>query len=504
MNDKIIFWLTNSVINFGVAKFIQEKLDCKIFGIADIVNKQKAFYENQQFVKLQKIWYLHDHILKTRNKPDLKYLSYIEEKYKINLWLLAYNERIFYRFNDFHKFSSNEVLSILEQECKFFESVLEEVKPNFVIMGITVFHHDHIFYEMCKAQGIKILTLKPTNFGYRFMISDGSEIADIKNYENTNITITELQNYLKGFDPAKQREELKKTFQNSKINYFKAALQFLLSSNNNIKTHYTYFGRTKFNVVIKMLVYTIKKRYREFFMNRKLNHKITDSYPFVYFPLHIEQESVLLIGAPFYTNQVEVITNIVKSLPVGYKLLVKEHPIMALRGWRSTSTYKKIMELPNVELLHPTVNADEILKKCSLVITISGTAGLEAAFYQKAAITFVDTNYSILPSVHKLKSIEELPQAIRTSLKKEVKLSDLSKYVNLIHDNSFECDIQALGTAMQNYFHYGGFLVDVDISIEKMNSFLEEYRSTFELIASKFIKKIEQIKNSNLNTKINN
>jgi hypothetical protein len=253
-----------------------------------------------------------------------------------------------------------------------------------------------------------------------------------------------------------------------------------------------------------MIVYKKKKRYREFIMNRNLSHKINDSYPFVYFPLHIEQERVLLIGAPFYTNQVEIITNIVKSLPVGYKLLVKEHPIMALRGWRSISTYKKIMELPNVELLHPTVNADEILKKCSLVITISGTAGLEAAFYQKPAITFVDTNYSILPSVHKLKSIEELPQAIRTALKKEVKLSDLSKYVNLIHDNSFECDIQALGTAMQNYFHYGGFLVDVDISIEKMNSFLEEYRSTFELIASEFIKKIEQIKNSNLNTKINN
>lgn len=500
MNDKIIFWLTSSVVSFGTTKFIQDKYPCDLFAIADIVDKQKSFYKNQQLVNFQKIWYYHDHILAIKKKPDLNYLSSIEEKYKINLWLLAYNERIFYRFNDFHKFSSNEVLSILEQECKLFESVLEKVKPNFVIMGITVFHHDHIFYEMCKAKGIKILTLKPTNFGYRMMISDGMEIDEIaQNYESTNITITELQNYLKGFDPAKQREELKKTFQSSKINYFKAALKFLSSSNNNIKTHYTYFGRTKFKVIIKMLVYTVKTRYREFFMNRNLSHKITDSYPFVYFPLHIEQERVLLVGAPFYTNQVEVITNIVKSLPVGYKLIVKEHPIMALRGWRSTSTYKKIMELPNVELLHPTVNADEILKKCSLVITISGTAGLEAAFYQKPSITFVDTNYSILPSVHKLKSIEELPQAIRTSLKKEVKLSDLSKYVNLINDNSFECDIQALGTAMQNYFHFGGFLVDVDISIEKMNSFLEEYRSTFELIASEIIKKIEQIKNSNLN-----
>lgn len=504
MSDKIIFWLTNSVINFGIAKFIQEKSDYKIFGIADIVDKQKTFYENQQFVKFQKIWYLHDHILKTKNEPNIKYLSHIEEKYKINLWLLAYNERIFYRFNDFHKFSSNEVLSILEQECKLFEDILDEINPDFVIMATTVFHQDHLFYELCKSRGIKILIGNPTNFGYRVMISEATEkLENMKIKKNTSRTLDDLQNFLRGSDPSKQRTVFNKTFQNSKINYIRAAVKFLLSNNSNEKTHYSYYGRTKFKVILKMLSYTLKKKYREFFINHNLSYKIKNNHPFVFFPLHIEQERVLLIGAPFYTNQIEVITNIVKSLPVGFKLVVKEHPIMTFRGWRSVSTYKNIMSLPNVQLLHPSADVKEILKKCSLVITISSSAGLEAAFHLKPSIVLTDTTYSILPSVHKLQSIEELPQAIRLSLKKEVKISDLNKYVDLIDEKSIYCDLLCLVTSMQNYFFYGGFLVDVNISIKKMKSFLEENSYTFELLAGEYIKQINQIQNSNLNTKIN-
>ena len=39
-------------------------------------------------------------------------LPHVESKYRINLWLLAANERIFYKFNPFYEFSTEEVLSI--------------------------------------------------------------------------------------------------------------------------------------------------------------------------------------------------------------------------------------------------------------------------------------------------------------------------------------------------------------------------------------------------------
>ena len=76
---------------------------------------------------------------------------------------------------------------------------------------------------------------------------------------------------------------------------------------------------------------------------------------------------------------------------------------MDTRDWRSFSFYKKIMDLPNVKMLHHTIHPKNILPKCSMVITVGGTAGFEAAFYEKPTITFVDTLYSSLKSVEILK-----------------------------------------------------------------------------------------------------
>ena len=74
----------------------------------------------------------------------------------------------------------------------------------------------------------------------------------------------------------------------------------------------------------------------------------------IFFPLHTEIERTLLITAPFYLNQIEIIKNIAKSIPINYTLIVKEHPFQTARGWRSTDEYNEIMNIPNVELVHPT------------------------------------------------------------------------------------------------------------------------------------------------------
>ncbi|MGI0011521.1 MAG: hypothetical protein ACREAE_08990, partial [Nitrosopumilaceae archaeon] len=198
----------------------------------------------------------------------------------------------------------------------------------------------------------------------------------------------------------------------------------------------------------------------------------------------------ILIPAPFYSNQLEVIVNIAKALPVDCVLYVKEHPMQKIRGWRNVSYYKEIMELPNVRLFHPSVSNDEMVKNCSLVITITGTSGLEAAFYNKSSIVFTDVIYSSLPSVYRLKSLEELPQAIRISLQKEVNPSDLNDFVNLIDKNSFEFDVFGLHNNIINKFHMGGFLINNEISIHELNSFLEENKEKFEHLAYEHMKAI--------------
>jgi hypothetical protein len=438
MNPKIIFWINDDLSTLGLPKILQEKYNFDIYAILDITDKQKKFFQKQQLIKFSKIWYFHDHVSKTTKLPDIEFLKLIEEKYKIPLWLLASNERFFSEFNYFCRFSSDEILSILEQECKLFENIIDEIKPDFLVTGIIALHPHHIFYKICKARGVKILMMRPSYLAGKYIISDAIDTFENQQYTANHhfSNLTELQSFLQEYSASKQAKTHLGKYQNSKLDYLKAALYFLFSSNSNVKTHYTYYGRSKFAVLKNMIIYELKTRYRKYFINKYLIHDLENKKPIIYFPLHIEQERSLLIAAPFYTNQLEMIRNIVKSLPIGYILYVKEHPVQILRGWRSISDYKQIMNLPNVKLIHPSIKTEDIIKKSSLVITIGGTAGVEAAFYNKPSIIFSDQEYSILPSVHKITTIYELPNAIRTSLKKELHISDINNYINLIETKS--------------------------------------------------------------------
>ena len=494
MNSKIIFWVNDALAFVGLPKTLQEKYNFDIYAILDVTDKQKKFFQKQKLIEFSKIWFFHDYISKTTEKPDTEYLKLIEKKYKINISLLVSNERFFNKWNQYYKFSSDEKLSIIKQECKLFEKILDEVQPDFLITALTTLHNNHLFYEICKARGIKVLMIRSSFVLGKYIIS--SEYDSIDNMQSKGKfhfnSQVDIQNYLKKHNSTTKVKLELENWMASKTDYLKAILKFLVSNNTNVKTHYTYYGRSKFAVLKGNIFNLIKKRCRESFINKNLIRDIKNKKQIIYFPLQIEPERSILIQAPNYTNQVEVVTNIAKSLPPGYELYVKEHPANVFREWRPIYDYKKIMKLPNVKLIHPSVKSEDLIKKSSLVITISSTSGLEAAFYNKPSIIFADLDYSILPSVHKIKTIDELPYAIRASLKKEVKFSDLNHYINLIEENSFELNFDSIDSDFDHNFHYGGFLADVEIPIEKMRLFLERHSTKFDKIATECIKKIRK------------
>ncbi len=497
MKDKILFWIDIEFIYFGIAKFLYEKYDCDMYSIIDVNEKAKKFFEEQQMVKFEKKWFYLDNIVVDETEPNFEYLSSVEKNYKINIWNLAYTERSFYRFNEFHKFKYEEILKIIEQECKFFENVLDEIKPNYIIMKITDWHHNHLFYEICKAKGIKILMLVPSRFGFRFIISDQMDKVDSIKTQLNSISLNDktennLKNYKNNYNAFNQANKYKNNKQKHNWKKLIFVLQFFLDiGNKNYRKRYSNFNRTRSKILISEFKKGIDRKIREYFINRNFSYDINSNDSFVFFPLHFEPERTLSIDAPFYTNQLEVITNIAKSLPIDYVLYVKEHPTMGLLGWRPISYYKSILDLPNVKLIHPSVNPDKIYEKCGLVITLTGTAGLEAAFHNKPSIILANVLYSDLSSVHKINSFEELPNAIRTVLSEKVNQNDLYKFVDFIDKNSFEIDINQLRTDFSNNFYYGGFLVDNPLSISKIDSFLNKHKKEFELLAEEHIKKIK-------------
>jgi hypothetical protein len=493
MPSKILFWISGALTPFCISYYLQKKIDYDFFAIIDSYDKPKMFFQNQNLVKFQKTWFYHDHF-QNMNKPDLEYLSDFEKKYNINLWELAINERILYRFNRIYKFSDDEILSILERECKLFDEILTEVNPDFIMMNEPALHQHELFYKMCKKVGTKILLLSPPNM-QKSIISEKSRTIDgnieLDKLSSSNRSFEELRSYHKSFSAIKAQRAIKK-FKASNLELFKSSLKFISSENQHIKTHYTHRGRTKFKVLVDEFKLKINRKLRYSFINHNFQTEIKSEEKFIYFPLGVDEERNILIAAPYYTNQIEVLRQIVKSLPVGYKLFVKENPGQSVRYWKNISEYKEIMDIPNVHLFHPNLSTEIFYKKCSLVITIGGSSGLEAALYEKPSIIFSDLGYSILPSVSKLNSIEELPTTIRESLQKKVNVEDLDKYLSFLENNSFDFDIMDFENKYNEFFYHNGHYLSVNISESKMKDFLEENKITIDKLASEFEKKIKQ------------
>jgi hypothetical protein len=270
-----------------------------------------------------------------------------------------------------------------------------------------------------------------------------------------------------------------------------ALIKYVFSKNTNPKTHYSYYGRMKIKVILITIKNLLKKQFRQKFIDKNFIKNIPNEKFFLY-TMHQAPERSLLITAPFYTNELEIIKNIVKSLPFGYKLCIKEHHSMDSRDWRKVSFYKEIMNLPNVIMLHPSLSPYELIKKSSLVISISGTSSLEAAFFEKPSIVFAETSFSHINSIYKIDQIEKLPNVIRLALKTKVNNEELNNYVNIINENSFIFNNNTIVVDFQQTFTHGGFLADIELSIPKMEKFLKKHENQFKELALEHLKIINQ------------
>ena len=501
MNDNIVFWIDGDFLPFVVGHFLQKKHTGDFFAIIDTAEKTKIFFKEQKLVNFKKVWDYNYHIL-PKSEYDVDYLLAFEKKYNINLWLLAINERIFSDLNLFYSFSRDEILSILEQECKLFEKVLEESNPDFLITKSIDLHQNFLFSEICRSKNIKIIMLEISRFSGSILTEKLDTFDYVKQLDEYDSKYDEknLKDFLKNKNRSVGLGEFRKSFAPQKLNFkrVKAFFNFFSSSSKHDKTHFAYFGRSKLKVIFKYAQFPLREKYRKNFIDKNFLKKINFKEPFLFYSLHEEPERTLLIGSPFYTNQIEIIRHIAKSLPITHILLVKEHPSQEVRGWRVNSFYKELMRIPNVILIHPDVSAHELIEKSSLVISISGTAALESAFYNKPSIVFADTIFSNLSFVEKVNSIPELPKIIRTSLEKKVDLSELNNFISMYDDNSINFDHHWFETIFNEKLFYGGNLANVDISEERVKSLLDEHHVIFEKLTSEYIKKIDQHKKMNI------
>ena len=496
-NRKILFWIEEPFVEFGVTNYLKEKIEAEFYSIIICKNASKKFFENQKLVKFEKNWFYRDHIDVKKKKIDLNYLKSLEDSLGIKMWEIISGERFFTSYSKYHTFSREEILSIIEQELKFYEHIIDEIKPDYLVIRLPDFHNIELLYKIAKAKGIKILMIAPSRFGGLTITDefDKKISLDTNTVNKEKIkNFKELQDHIKEYST--QHKALVEGFRSSQFQKISAILQFLFSDNKEFRNYYQNMGKTKTTVIKNKFLEHIQNHKRKKFIDKNLKTEISSELPFIYFPLHVEPEQTLLIRAPFYTDQLNLIKNISKALPVNYMLFVKEHPAMKFNGWHEILFYKKIIDLPNVKIFHPSVSNEEFIEKSSLVISIAGTAGLQSAFYNKPSIVFSDVNYTNLSSVYQLKNINELYRTIRMMINKNVEIIELNEYVRKIEEKSFYFETMRFAVDAYNHFGHGGFFADSTVNLEKMVRFLKDNKEDFKILSNNIAKKILSVENN--------
>jgi hypothetical protein len=120
---------------------------------------------------------------------------------------------------------------------------------------------------------------------------------------------------------------------------------------------------------------------------------------YVLYPIHFQPEASTLVQAPMYLDQLALLEDVAKSLPIGVRLYVKEHVVNTGR-W-PIEFYDAIRAIPSARLLGPNEPTWPLIQNASAIAVITGTMGWEGLMFGKPVITFGDVYFNLLPQVYR-------------------------------------------------------------------------------------------------------
>jgi hypothetical protein len=131
----------------------------------------------------------------------------------------------------------------------------------------------------------------------------------------------------------------------------------------------------------------------------------------VVFPLQFEPEASLLYFAPDIVSQVSFVEAVLRALPKGKTLWVKEHPnqfgALGERPWRALRGRYEALRF-----VHGRQSGRELIKRAGLVVTISSSMGMDALLLGRRVLVAGEVFYQGFPGACRVRSITSLANAM--------------------------------------------------------------------------------------------
>lgn len=367
-------------------------------------------------------------------------------------------------------FSYNNSFNMISQVYQFVEFIFRYEKPDIVISEPPAGLFHKVAYYFCRINKVPYVGLGSSRFNDRIDIYD-SEFT-FSEYEKT-FKETKEQNILQK-EKEFAKDFIEKIVSHKHIpsyvgvaeihftqigiakHYIKKMkeLKFLLKYVLNRKhfKNFDYESEANLKHVIAAFWKMEKRQLKIMFQKNIFSRIVSGDDKFFFFPLHYQPESSTSVWATYYSDQLNTVKNVAFTLPFPYKLYVKEHP--ASIGLRTDDFYEKLKKIPNVVLLSPEEQVENLIKKSSGIITLTSTAGMEAALVGKPVYILGNIFYYYHPLCRKVENFDELKKNIEDDLVSGVKVDNLENinynFIASYFRNTIEGDIVSASSKKDN------------------------------------------------------
>jgi Capsule polysaccharide biosynthesis protein len=401
---------------------------------------------------------------------------------------MIYGKHTVYTQDYSPRFNHEEMQSILFVAMDKIKNHIEIVKPDFILSFINVTFGEYLYYCVAKEMGIPFLNLRNTK---------------IENYVTVAPDIFEPSKKIKSLFLNLQKQAVSKTTKKkAESYYFKLAKQRATYEGQNyineVQKPFTFTPKGLLNTIAKPAYWlgkTLTKnrehtdnhspspfwaaiykdtinplRYRKVVKKYSRRFKSIDEIKninYAFFPLHLEPEISLLTYSRPYFNQIEVIRWCAYSLPVGWKLVIKDHPKNPY--YRKKDYFKKLFEIPNVIMVPPDSSTFELICWAKAIMIISGFVGFEAICQAKPVIAFGRTAFEFLPKTM------------------QCRVDDPKKIAKALHDllDNYKIDEEAIKkyitAVMYSSVRFDWYSIGKKLSLSNCNS-LDEFAESEELV----------------------
>ncbi|MGB5283391.1 MAG: hypothetical protein WBN29_02705 [Polyangiales bacterium] len=359
-------------------------------------NDQVDQLSNSSFPYDEPIICTRDILAVSNGSPDSEYLQWCEKEFEVPLAKMIASERHLTR-----RYGFDRVLSIAEHTFRTVSSHLEREAPDFLLSEDVSCLTSYIHWAVARKHKIPFIAISSARIPGRIVVyRDG-----LQEWDSTNARYEELLST--GLSEAQRVSALDfvESFRQvaARPTGMAERARLPLATRDDLR-RVTEFGRRYLRDPMSPVLtfpvaplFTRARRLTRAAIAKSMFEQPREGERYVLYPIHLQPEASTLVQAPYYLNQVALIEDLVKSLPAGTRLYVKDH--VSTRGRWPLSLYRAIKKCFGVRLIAPDADVPTLIRNADAVAVITGTMGWEAVLLDKPAVTFGDVFFNVLPQV---------------------------------------------------------------------------------------------------------